>query len=422
MRIAIYHNLPSGGAIRSLAGQAQALAGRHHLDLYTLSTSEHELEAVSRFVGQKRVFAFSRAAHLGRPLGMLNPVLKLLELARLDRLQGEIARQIDRERYDVVFVHPCQFTQAPLLLRHLTGTACYYCQEPPRALYENPPGQPGSTAMIDRLRQLRNLPLDWLLRHRLRSLDRQCCARAAVVLVNSCFSREVAYRIYGLDTRVVYHGVDTEFFSPPPQEARRERFVLSVGAFSRLKGFDLIVEAVGAVPKDDRPGLVLVSDRGGDLPPDQLQQRAVEVGVDLRVMMRVTDDVLRDLYRRAAAVVYAPVMEPFGLVPLEAMACGTPVIGVREGGVRETIVHGVTGLLCDRDAPSLAAGLKELTSDDRRRAAMGQAGRLHALENWAWSRTLERLEQALFGRAGAIQGSGIGPALREDRARPTGPG
>ena len=60
-----------------------------------------------------------------------------------------------------------------------------------------------------------------------------------------------------------------------------------------------------------------------------------------------------DLYNSAKAVVYAPMMEPFGLVAIEAMACGTPVVGVKEGGLRESIIDGHNGLLIDRDPKNL---------------------------------------------------------------------
>lgn len=68
-------------------------------------------------------------------------------------------------------------------------------------------------------------------------------------------------------------------------------------------------------------------------------------------------------YNKAQICVYAPVLEPLGLVPLESMACGTPVVGVREGGVLESIVHEQTGLLTERDPAQFAGAVQHLLSN-----------------------------------------------------------
>jgi glycosyltransferase involved in cell wall biosynthesis len=110
------------------------------------------------------------------------------------------------------------------------------------------------------------------------------------------------------------------------------------------------------------------------------------------------DDALLGLYNRAKLVVYAPYLEPFGLVPLEAMACGTPVVGVREGGVRESIVDGVTGLLTDRDEREFAVAVHRLLASPETAAEMGQNGVRHVAGSWtlehAAARLLRHLERA----------------------------
>ena len=70
-------------------------------------------------------------------------------------------------------------------------------------------------------------------------------------------------------------------------------------------------------------------------------------------MHLITDEELVILYNKAKLVVYTPYMEPFGLVPLEAMSCGTPVVGVNEGGVMETVLNGKTGILVERNVNNI---------------------------------------------------------------------
>ncbi|NLG27304.1 MAG: glycosyltransferase family 1 protein, partial [Chloroflexi bacterium] len=101
------------------------------------------------------------------------------------------------------------------------------------------------------------------------------------------------------------------------------------------------------------------------------------------------------LYNRALLTVYAPVMEPFGLVAVESMACGTPVLGVREAGLRETIVDGIAGVLVDRDPVAFAQALCALLRDPLHRQQMGAAASAYVRERWTWAQTDARLEQVL---------------------------
>jgi glycosyltransferase involved in cell wall biosynthesis len=100
-------------------------------------------------------------------------------------------------------------------------------------------------------------------------------------------------------------------------------------------------------------------------------------------------------YNKARLCVYAPVKEPFGLVPLEAMACGTPVVGVREGGVSESVRHGETGLLTERDPRQFAEAIISLLNDPERRTQCGCQGRIFVEKQWQWEQSVRDLERHL---------------------------
>jgi glycosyltransferase involved in cell wall biosynthesis len=93
--------------------------------------------------------------------------------------------------------------------------------------------------------------------------------------------------------------------------------------------------------------------------------------------------------------VYAPILEPFGLIPLEAMACGTTVIGVNEGGVKESVVHEKTGLLIDRDVDQFADAIQQLMLRPKITKKFGQNGRKHVQQNWTWAQSTANVEQHL---------------------------
>lgn len=389
MRIAVVHNLPSGGALRAAGAQVAGLARRHAVDVFTLSTSETEL--VELRGADHRVYAFAPSPYLGRPFGMFDPLVRIADLARLDRVYRALAADVDRGGYDAVLVHPCRFTQAPLALAHLARPALYWCHEAPRALYEAAPAAPAST-LAERVRELRHRPLAWALRRRLLALDRRAVRAARALAVNSRFTQERVRAIYARDAAVNYLGVDTARFAPG---GPRGAHVLSVGALAPLKGFDLVIDALALIPAARRPPLILVADREAGDTRAELEARARAAGVALAIELRVPDARLVELYRSALATVYAPVREPFGLAPLESMACGTPVVGVREGGVLETVEPDVTGLLADRTAPALAAALDLLLADPARREALGARARERVMERWTWDASLSALEAML---------------------------
>jgi D-inositol-3-phosphate glycosyltransferase len=104
-------------------------------------------------------------------------------------------------------------------------------------------------------------------------------------------------------------------------------------------------------------------------------------GVADRVVLRgrVDRDAMPALLRSADAVVCAPWYEPFGIVPLEAMACGVPVVATAVGGQIDSVVHGVTGVhVPPRDPAALAAALRDLLADPARREQLGREGRRRA--------------------------------------------
>ena len=136
-----------------------------------------------------------------------------------------------------------------------------------------------------------------------------------------------------------------------------------------------------------------------------LEELARECRVELVLLGAVSEDDLVRLYNEALVVVCASVREPFGLVPLEAMACATPVVSVEEGGLAESVIDGQTGLLVERDPRRVAGAVHDLATDPVLARQLGSNGRQHVLNHWTWERSIETLERSLqsvsAGRHGA---------------------
>jgi glycosyltransferase involved in cell wall biosynthesis len=187
-----------------------------------------------------------------------------------------------------------------------------------------------------------------------RRADRRAAQRLAGVIA---ISRHVATRVerwWGREATVVAPPVDTAFYTPDPTAARDDFFLLA-GRLVPYKRPDLAVEA--ARRADVR--LVVVGEGRA--------RQSVEAlaGPRTEFVGRVDDDELRDLYRRCRALV-VPGEEDFGIIPVEAEACGTPVIAPAIGGVLDTVVDGTTGVLYPSggdEATTLTEAL--LSFDDR---------------------------------------------------------
>jgi glycosyltransferase involved in cell wall biosynthesis len=391
MRIALYHNLPSGGGKRALWEQVSRLAANHTIDLFAPSTADDTFCSIRPFLSRSEIVPLSHLPEWRSPLGRVNPLIRVLNLRRLDAADGVLARKIDQGNYDVLLVHPCQVRQSPAILRLCKTPSVYILEEPPRWIYEPAIVRPGRLTAPHRVFLNRFDPLPRLYRRVLQQADIANTRSATLVLANSYYSREVVLRIYNLEARTCYLGVDTEKFRPLGVE--REHLVISVGMMNPVKRFDTVIESMALIDVARRPRLVIVSNSVDAYECDYLMQLARRLGVVVECKKLVSDDDLVQLYNRATATLFMSMLEPLGFVPMESMACGTPVIGVREAGVRETVVDGVTGALVERD-PALIAGVLEhwLAAPDLVRR-LGRQARERMEKHWTWDQSMASLEQ-----------------------------
>ncbi len=394
MKIAVYHNLMSGGAKRALFETTRRIAEHHTIDVFTLGSSEHAFCDLRPFVNRYQVFDFETLPLVPSPFGALNHGVRAADILRLRAVQRSIAAEIDAGDYGVAFVYASdRFTNGPILLQHLKTPSVCYCNDPLRALYDPPIMRPyshlsGIRNIVDRVNVLR-----WLYRELQGREDQRSLRSANLVLVNSYFSRETIYRIYAVQPHVCYLGIDTNAFRH--EAVPRGDYVLSVGTVNPIKGHDFVIRSLALVPTEIRPPLIIV---GNFSVPEEKEflldlARECDVQVEFRVMVATAE--LVDLYNRARMTLYAPVLEPFGLVALESMACGTPVVGVAEGGIRETIRHGHTGLLTDRDPTAFAAAIQQLLTNPAFADEMGSKGSDYAARQWNWVESVRSIEAAL---------------------------
>jgi glycosyltransferase involved in cell wall biosynthesis len=112
--------------------------------------------------------------------------------------------------------------------------------------------------------------------------------------------------------------------------------------------------------------------------------------------VKVSDSELVASLNRATAMIYTPRLEPFGFAPLEAAACGLPVVGINEGGVRETVRNGVTGFLVDADPQAAARALEKIFESQSLGRELGATARGWVRDKWTVDQAIDRLQAKLF--------------------------
>jgi glycosyltransferase involved in cell wall biosynthesis len=222
-------------------------------------------------------------------------------------------------------------------------------------------------------------------------------AQRASAIIATCTDEVSELTAYGASPDTMYVvpcGVDCDLFHPGPNRRRpraASRRILTLGRLVPRKGNDTVIAAIARVP-----GTELVIAGGpsrdqidGDPEVTRLRRIAEECGIAHRVRFtgRVAHEDVPALLRSADVVVSDPWYEPFGIVPVEAMACGTAVIASAVGGHLDTVADGVTGLLVPpRDPAALADALSGLLTKPGRLRDLGVAGAARAVARYSWDK------------------------------------
>jgi len=244
------------------------------------------------------------------------------------------------------------------------------------------------------------------------AIEEQLVQRADRIVAECPQDRDDLINLYDADPAridVVGCGVDIGELSPAGPDAREalglasdDFVVLQLGRLVPRKGIDTVIRAIGCLARDHdiRARLLVV---GGESPePDPIitpeigRLMAVADQEDVRSLVSFVGQrprgELRNYYSAADVFVTTPWYEPFGITPLEAMACGTPVIGAAVGGIKHTVLDEVTGYLVPpRDPAALAERLARIYRNPELGRAFGRAGIRHVRTNYTWTKIAEQM-------------------------------
>ncbi len=289
-----------------------------------------------------------------------------------------------REDYDVINAHvaPSHW------IRRNNRRVLWYCHTPLREIYD-------LYNYRMRFRKFYKRPLYAVGADIVRRIDRNVVNHIEMIVANSTNTQSRIVKYFGReDSEVLNGGVDYKdyhngeygnYFLYPSRISPNKRQEFAIRAFERFrktregKGYKLFI--VGQVSKDG-----MYNDYYS-----RIVELARRVG-DVRIVTDSDDNRLRKLYSNCTAVLYPPINEDYGLVPLEGMASGKPVIAVNEGGPRETVVHERTGWLVN-DEREMARFMGVLAKDKGLAERMGRSGRARVIDRYSWKRFFSRFDR-----------------------------
>jgi glycosyltransferase involved in cell wall biosynthesis len=380
LKIAACYNLPAGGARGILRTIINGLREKgHQLDIY--EEENFQIKQIKQNIIKK-----------------INILFIPLNLWRYKIFSKNLAQTINKKDYHLVIVGNSIILQHPYILRYLKIPTFLISQEPLRIVYER-----------NLIKEFIHKRYYYGIRRKVLEItsflssffkaesDYKNLRAADKLVVNSYFSKESFLAAYGILGKVIYPGVDTNIFKPNPK-IKKEKIILSIGTYNGLKGHDLAIRALAILPKEKQPLLKILGfgyNKLADKEIQYLKKLRDDLGLKEKVILEnnVLEETIVYYYQKAYLTLIFYFLEPFGLVPIESMACGTPIIAVKEGGLRESIKDQETGLLIERDLHEIAKNILFLLENKEVWQKFSENGPKWVKANFSLEKTIKEVEK-----------------------------
>lgn len=223
-------------------------------------------------------------------------------------------------------------------------------------------------------------------------VDKKLVTFADELFVNSEYSKKIVRDFYKRDGIVIYPGVNSDISEPILFENKENR-ILTVGRLSKFKNIDIAINAFSKIEKKETSLYVI----GDGEEKSNLINLTKKLGVSEKVKFftDISDKEIAEHYAKAKLFILASKNEPFGLVSIEAMANGTPVIADASGGPNETILDNKTGRVIDCTIENLKMTIDELLKDEEKLKQYSIDAALHIKNNFSWEAAAEKIKKEI---------------------------
>jgi len=350
-----------GGAEVYLTKVIQELARHHDIKLYTMDYNRNAFPGVADFVVDLGLPWLARRMH----------GLKVSALTTINAVKA-VSKRIP-SGHDLYNVHifPSNFISHR---KPMVWTA----QEPPRMLYDLQEEIVNSLTGFQKIVARVYFPL-------LRRLDHfETDKNINHIIANSNYAAKYLQSLYDKPLSVIYPGIDGKFFKVKNKD---EKVLLSVGRLYGVKRVDLIINAFSKIVKKLPDYKLEIIGTGPMMPQLKLLVKKLKLNDKVSFLGEVSERELLSAYSRASALLYYPLREMFGMVPLEAMASGVPVIAVDEGGFTELTKNNI--ILTKPQLDDIVSHTIKVLGARRRLASKARA----SIKEFTWARTARETEK-----------------------------
>ena len=211
------------------------------------------------------------------------------------------------------------------------------------------------------------------------------------IVSNSRFSASLVNKVYRKNsTDVLYPGIDPDFFIP---SKTKKKYMFMIGRLTKFKDFPLAIEAMAKLKH--REYTLVIGGEGEEKNNLIALCQKLDLTHRVKFIGSVPFKQLPKLYGEAKLLLFPGKDEPFGLVPIEALACGTPVIGINSGGLKETVIHNYNGILLDTATPAaMQTTIDRLLGDSTFYERLRKNAE-KSVEHFTWEKHLIKLETVL---------------------------
>jgi len=382
LKIAIFHPRFDriGGAELFIVKIADELKKRgHKVDIYAIRVNPifKEIKQLSRFASFKIFHNL------------------LIDFIGINLLGWGFLKVLKKREYDIINPHHYPAPLVSVLLKKLGFTKAkivWMCHEPKGLLYRENKSYLGFSEWGSKIIHYFVSPVRWADQWSIRNVD--------TIISNSENTQFRVRETYNRNSYIVNPAVDPDIFNPGNIDVNKyltdKGCLLAVGQLVTRKNFSFLIRVFRKVV-DLCPHVMLRIVGAG---PDErkLNQLVRDLGLEEQVkfLSSVCQEDLVKLYTACDLFVHPMRDEPWGMVILEAMAMGKPVVAVNSGGPKEIVINGQTGYLVNFSVDQFSEKIIELLRSPEKMRKMGEAGRRRVLNNFSWKKSAQKMEEVFY--------------------------
>lgn len=264
-----------------------------------------------------------------------------------------LSKRINKE-FDLLIAYQSWLTKSPLIFPLISIPIVYICNEVPREHYD-----PHAIALQSTKERFVNFVLlfpikilDWI--------NIKLSKKNIKIITLSRSSSQFISKVYKINPTILHPGINLSGYGTYRDSHERKNQIISVGSINKLKNQMFILQVVAKIPIKMRPSVVLVGNGGDKNYVKTLLDYAEINYIKLNIYSNVTRKKLIEAYKQSYALMYSPINEPYGLVVLEAMKAGLPIIVSSECGGYTEVINNTNGYLLKNDAQVWAQRYIEL--------------------------------------------------------------